>query len=622
MRMCGICGQFDLIGRNTITRERLKAMADSIAHRGPDDEGYYQGSGYGTGFRRLSIIDLAGGHQPMSDETETIWVTFNGEIYNYRAVRHFLEGRGHRFRTNSDTEVFVYGYREWGDDVFRHLNGMFGVAIWDEKRRRLLLARDRLGIKLVYYHLAESVLTFGSEMRAITAALRDKPKVSADAMQLFLRWRYTPSPLTIYEGIRKLAPGTMLVAEESGVRVQRWWDYRPRVDQGMTLEQAEERVGVLYRQSVERHLISDVPVGLLLSGGMDSALLLALMNQLGSNWRSFSVGFGNSYHDDELEDAASTAKQLGSIHREVRIDRLQFEQALPKVVSCLEEPIATASVVPMFFVSQLAAQDVKVALIGQGPDEMFGGYTRHLGLRFGRAWRRLPEPMRAMAKRVLQRLPRAEVLKRAAYSLDVPDRLDRYLQVFSLNTGGAIESLFRQDVALQSGETLMRQCWAELAELMQDSDELGGFQFLELRSSLPDELLMYADKLSMAHSIELRVPYLDYELVEFVETIPEHIKTRVGERKGLHKRVAARYLPQSIIGRKKRGFSVNVVDDWFGKALAGKLNDYLVDPKALIYTYLEPAPVRQLLEEHRSGRHDNYKLLFSLVILEEWLRAR
>src|SRR5262249_18526980 len=351
------------------------------------------------------------GHQPMSDPEKTVWVIFNGEIYNFRELRAELEGRGHRFRTSSDTEAIVHGYKEWGTDVFDRLNGMFGVAIWDVARERLVVARDAMGIKLVYYAIRDGSVWFGSEMRPVLAALGRRPEVDPVALNLFLRYRYTPSPLTIFKDVEKLPPGPMLVVEKGTVRRERWYRYTPTpFPTPKTEQEACEELTQLYRDAMRRHLISDVPVGLLLSGGMDSALLLALMNEHGGPWPAYTVGYGESFEDDELTDAAETALQLGARHIAVKLDRSAFQRSLPRIVEGLEEPIATSSIVPMYFVSQRARQDVKVALIGQGPDELFGGYKRHLGVQYGDYWRRLPYPVRSLLGSAITQLPRNEML--------------------------------------------------------------------------------------------------------------------------------------------------------------------------------------------------------------------
>jgi asparagine synthase (glutamine-hydrolysing) len=478
-----------------------------------------------------------------------------------------------------------------------------------------------MGIKLVYYKVDNGQLTFGSEIRAITARENAKPSIDPLALNLFLRFRYTPSPLTIFEGIRKLAPGTMLVVEDGKYREERWYDYTPIPFSGPKEdEEATHELLELYRSAVRRHLLSDVPVGILLSGGLDSGLLLALMNEQGGPWPAYTIGYGPSFADDELADAKTTASVLGARHVCVQLDRAEFEQSLPEIVRCLEEPIATSSIVPMYFVSQRARQDVKVALIGQGPDELFGGYTRHVGVRYGNLWRRLPAAFRSAAGFAVHRLPRNESLKRGAHSLGLENRLMRYQHVFSLAPATTIDGLFHDDLIPNGEGHELVDYWRALVPQIEHTDELGGFQLLEIRSSLPDELLMYADKLSMAHSLEVRVPYLDRTVVEYVQRLDASFKIRRGTRKWLHRRVCESYLPPLILKRKKRGFAANVVDGWLRSSAQGQLAELLLDETALMFSLLKPEPVRKLLNQHRSGRQDNHKLLFSLVMLEQWLR--
>jgi asparagine synthase (glutamine-hydrolysing) len=597
-------------------------MTQTMVHRGPDDEGFFIAGPVGLGFRRLSIIDLAGGHQPMSDAEETVWVILNGEIYNFKELRAELRKKGHHFRTNSDTEVIIHGYKEWGTEVLNHLNGMFGLAIWDVKKRRLVVARDAMGIKLIYYRLTNSQLTFGSEIRPILAAQNSRLDVDPVALNLFLRFRYTPSPLTIFQNVRKLAPGTMLIAENGKCREERWYNYTPApFSDEKEGKQAAEELLELYRGAVKRHLLSDVPVGILLSGGIDSGLLLALMNEQGGPWPAYTVGYGESFEDDELTDAAETASVLGARHITVKLDQTEFERSLPRIVECLEEPIATSSIVPMYFVSQRARQDVKVALIGQGPDELFGGYKRHLGIHYGNWWRGLPAGLRSMAGFAVNRLPRNEMLKRGVRSLGSEDRLKRYQDAFSLEPAEMIDGLFRDGILPQRNSHDLVDYWRELLPQMEHTDELGGFQLLEIRSSLPDELLMYADKLSMAHSLEVRVPYLDRTVVEHVQRLGANLKVRNGTRKWLHRQVCQSYLARRILKRKKRGFAANVVDEWFHTSLNATLQAMFLDESSLMFGLLNPKPVRRLLEGHQSGRQDNHKILFSLVMLEQWLRG-
>jgi asparagine synthase (glutamine-hydrolysing) len=620
--MCGICGQYNFRSQAPVARHDIEAMTDALVHRGPDDEGYHVEGPLGLGFRRLSIIDLAGGHQPMSDREESVWVVFNGEIYNFHELRRELEAYGHAFRTKSDTEVIVHGYKQWGDDVLSRLNGMFGLAIWDVRQKRLILARDPFGIKLVYYHLDRHSLYFGSEIRAVRAAMPEEAEVDPTSLNLFLRYRFTPSPYTILKGIKKLAPGTKLTIQDGVCRVSRWYNFKPTpFTPAKSPDEAREELLSLYKQAVRRQLISDVPVGLLLSGGLDSGLLLGLMNLNGREWPTYTVGYGSDYADDELADATETARILKSKHTNVTITRSVFEEALPRIVASLEEPIAASSIVPMYFVCERARQDVKVALVGQGPDELFGGYRRHLGVRYGAVWAQMPGWMRAPISSVVSALPRNETLKRGMYSLATHDRLVRYQQVFSILPGPQVDELFQEGLLDAGSGDRILESWRDMSDLMTETDELGGLQFLEVRSTLPDELLMYADKLSMAHSLELRVPYLDKEIVEYVERLPASFKVRNGSRKWLHRWACQSYLPGSILKRPKRGFAVNVVDDWFRGAIDSRMSETLLDRSSGVYQYLRPGAVRNLFDEHASGRQDNHKILFSLVVFAEWLHT-
>ncbi len=596
-------------------------MADSIAHRGPDDSGFHLDGPVGLGFRRLSIIDLSGGHQPMSDSDESVWVVFNGEIYNFPELKTELESFGHRFRTKSDTEVIVHGYKQWGEDVFNHLNGMFGVAVWDVKRRKLILSRDPFGIKPIYYKIADGKLSFGSEIRAVLATEERGPEVDPVSLNLFLRYRYTPSPRTIFKDIKKLAPGSMLVCEKGKAEAKLWYRNAPKpFEAKKSIAEMREELAEIYRRAMKRHLLSDVPVGLLLSGGIDSGMLLALMNLYGKSWNTYTVGYGSSFADDELEDAKRTAGYFDSKHTSVMLDRQTYEETLRSIVSCVEEPIASSSIVPMYFVCKRARQDVKVALMGQGPDELFGGYKRHLGVRYGEHWGSTAPWIRNSISAAVSALPRNEMLKRGVQSLEIKDRMERYQNVLSLLPGDEIDGLFA-DGALEGkpGDQIL-ESWKDFVPLMDGLDELGGFQFLEMRSTLPDELLMYGDKLSMAHGIEVRVPYLDKELVEYVERLPASVKVRNGSRKWLHKRVCEDILPKEILKRKKRGFAVNVVDDWFRSTMTSHMTDTLLDRQSLIYQYLNHDVVGKMLKKHQLGQRDYHKVLFSLVVFEEWLR--
>lgn len=619
--MCGICGQFNFVRGERVEVDDLVRMTTELVHRGPDDEGYYIDRNLGLGFRRLSIIDLARGHQPMSNEEGSVWTVFNGEVYNFATVREQLKARGYRFRTNSDTEVIVHGYGEWGESVLDRLNGMFGVAIWDLRNRKLMLARDRMGIKPLYYAIQGGRFLFGSEMRAITAVLGESPTISRRAMASFLRYRYTPAPETIVEGIKKLSAGMRIVVEEGRLpRIERWWksSSQPFETMPSKADAAAELISA-YRNAVRRHLISDVPVGLLLSGGLDSALLLALMTEVRGSWKTYSVGYGTGFVDDELRDAAESARFLRASNAPTEIGCANFEAAIGKVVEALEEPVATSSIVPMYYVCRRASEEVKVALIGQGPDELFGGYKRHLGVHYGQYWRRLPKSFRCWLKYSFERMTCSESIGRALESLDMEDRLARYQGVFSLLPERSIRMLFRPGI-LDESLSSPPGCWQDLWASMEKTDELGGLQFLEIRSSLPDELLLYADKLSMAHGLELRVPYLDQEVVEYAERLNASFKVRYGVQKYLHRRVAEQFLPKEVLARRKRGFAANVVDGWIRDSVSRDMEHIFLDRQSLVYRYLEPEMVKELLHQHKTSKADRHKILFSIIVLEHILR--
>jgi len=617
--MCGICGQYRFNRNTEVNQTEIKNMADAIAHRGPDDEGYFFDGPLGFGFRRLSIIDLEGGHQPMADDENSVVVIFNGEIYNFHSLRTILKQKGYCFRTKSDTEVIVQGYKEWGIDVVNKLKGMFGLALWDRRKKLLMLARDPAGIKPVYYKLESDVLYFGSEVRAILAATKESPGIDPHAVSLFLRYRYTPAPLTLFRGIKKLAPGTRMIVENGALRVERWWTFRPEPFEPMpTVNEAEERLLELYMDSMRRHLISDVPLGLLLSGGIDSGLLLALMKKNGKDWNTYTVGFKN-FSGDERGAASHTASILKTRNISLEIGKEVFEDTLSKVVGVLEEPVTASSVVPMYHICSRARQDVKVVLMGQGPDELFGGYPRHLGVQYGHFWRSVPEILRAPLIKMLGARNGNETIRRGLYALGTETRIERYRKVFSIMPEELIDTLFGDEYASLGTDEKLMECWGDLLPLMKGTDELGGFQFLEIRSSLPDELLMYADKLSMTHGLEIRVPFLDLDIIEFVERLKSSYKVRNFSGKLLHRKVCNRLLPKEIVCRKKIGF-MTPINEWFLESMGGKCNSLLKDPTSRIYGLLKYDAVNSILTDHQNRRFDYSKIIFSLIALEEWMR--
>jgi asparagine synthase (glutamine-hydrolysing) len=617
--MCGICGVHQAEPR-AIDVAVLSDMTSSLVHRGPDDGACHVDDHAGLGFRRLSIIDLAGGRQPMTDG-RGIWSMCNGEIYNFPELRRELVALGHEFTTRSDSEVILHGYREWGDDVVHHLNGMFAFAVWDAERNRLVLARDRAGIKPLYWARHEDRLVFGSEIRAVLAGTGGKPTLDAEALALFLRYRYTPSPWTMYAGVQRLAPGHLLVSDSAGIRVRQWWNARPEpFDPAPNRAAAVDELADRYETAVRRQLMSDVPVGLLLSGGVDSTLLLELMSRHGTGWDTYTAGYGDDDAHDEIVGAAATADHFGARHHAVRLRRTDFEAELPRVVAAMEEPVTSPSVVPMDAICARARLDVKVVLVGQGPDELFGGYRRHLGIRYGHWWRALPRPVRAATEELVRALPRAATLKRAVRSLTHDDPYTRWADALSIESGSAVDAMFAPGTAPAISARL-HESWDPIARLTGRADELTAFSYLELRSTLPDELLLYADKLSMAHGIEARVPYLDDDVVEYALRLPAAYKVHGRTQKWVHRQVCARRLPAEVLARRKRGFAAHVVDDWYRASTTALLTTTVGDPQSRMYEYLDRAEVMRLLAAHQHGHGDHHKVLHSLVVTELWMRA-
>jgi asparagine synthase (glutamine-hydrolysing) len=622
--MCGIAGIFNFERNTHIDIEMLARMGISLAHRGPDDEGIFVDSeGYvGFAHRRLSIIDLSGGRQPISNEQGDVWIVFNGEIYNYPELKEQLDSLGHLFRTKSDTEVIVHAYEQWGLDCLSHLNGMFALALWDSAKKRLMLARDHAGIKPLYYTVNDGTLFFGSEIRALFATGIVTPSIDLVGMNLFLRYQYTPSPHTVFEGVKKLGAGSRLVVEHGRTSVDQWWDFSPLPFDPLPSEkQAEEETVALYEGAVKRHLLSDVPIGLLLSGGLDSTLLLALMNRFGKAWPTFTVGYGSSFKDDELPDAARTAEHFGARHRQIEIDRSCFEEELPKIVRILEEPVASASVVPMYFLCQRVRQDLKTVLMGQGPDELFCGYKRHIGVEYGRYWRGIPGPLKSALSSCLEAVPRNEAIKRGLFSLGIEDRIERYEQVFSMLSNSSINELFHPDLLPDDIQQRALSVWNKVERFARQADELGGFSLMEMRYFLPDELLLYGDKLSMAHGLEIRVPYLDRTVVEYVQCLPSFYKVHLFTRKWLHRRVCERFIPDHVLRQRKKNFAANIVDGWFRDSMTGLFATVFDDDSSTIYRYLDASKVRKLVANHVSGRSDYHKFLYSLIVLEQWMRS-
>jgi asparagine synthase (glutamine-hydrolysing) len=620
--MCGITGIYDPHG-GPVDAERLQAMTDAIAHRGPDGSGRLLRPGIGLGHRRLSIIDLEGGAQPIGNEDGQVQVVFNGEIYNFIELRAELEAAGHRFRTHSDTEVIVHAWEQWGSACVTRFNGMFAFALWDARERRLFIARDHLGIKPLYWTVIEGRLVFASEVKALLTHPGCPRAVDMTALHELFTYRYVPSPRTLFEGIRKLPPGHSLSAMGERLAVERFWTVVPSHIDASDEEAIVEEYAAHALRATRLQLRSDVPVGLFLSSGVDSASLLAMMRESQSGpIHTFTIGFEGGGRRNETDDARELARDFGATHEERIVTAADYAAYFERYMGDLEEPVGNESAAAFHFVSELAARDVKVVLTGQGADEPWAGYHRHVGIALSEHYQKLPRTLtEGLIRPAVMALPRNARLKRGVQSLGVPGMLDRFLNVYAFFSPEMRERLFtdvvRADPRFQRGAVHER-----LSGLLQVTDHLDALSrmlYVDTRTSLPDDLLMVNDKMSMAHSIEARVPFLDVPLVEYVESLPPSCKLRMGRGKVLHKRALERWLPRSVVHRRKKGFE-NPVTDWLRTTLKSKVDELLFSGDSASRRYFDALELRQLVSDHESGREDRMFHIYLLVSFELWHR--
>ncbi|MFQ5510884.1 MAG: asparagine synthase (glutamine-hydrolyzing) [Candidatus Krumholzibacteriia bacterium] len=618
--MCGIAGVLNHDG-TPVDRDLLTTMCDVIAHRGPDDAGVFADGPVGLGNRRLSIIDLEGGHQPICNAAGTACIVYNGELYNYRELRSELEAAGCRFQTQSDTEVVLESYEAWGVDCVMRFNGIFALAVWDAPRRRLFLARDHLGVKPLYFYQDQATTVFASEIKSILEHPRVPRTVDLHALDMFLTYRYVPSPGTLLEGIRKLSPGHRLVLENGGTRVESFWDYAPEIDRRVTEDEAADRLAALFEQAVRRQMVSDVPVGLMLSGGVDSGAVLAVMRKYaGEAVKTFTVGFEEDSDANELAEARETAGLFGAEHHEVVVSAVEYRDFLPRALWHLEEPLSTTSILPFYYVSELARRHVKVVLTGQGADEPFAGYNRYRGEKLGGYLRRFPARIQQGLSRASLKIPhRGEGIRRAARALTVEDPVSRFVEVYAVFSASERRGLYRAGVAEVLAGHDPSAPIARLQERVSHLDSLAQMLYIDTRVWLADDLLLYGDKLSMAHSLEARVPFLDVEFLEYAETLPSDMKLRGLTGKYIHKKAMSRWLPPQIIRRKKKGFATPM-DRWLRGELTDYLRDTLLATGTECHQYFDRRAIAGMIDEHSAGARDYQRQLFALLTFELWHR--
>lgn len=620
--MCGICGIFDFRGA-PVDRDLLQRMTDRLQHRGPDGQGHFVCSNVGLGNRRLSIIDLEGGWQPQTNEDGKIQVVFNGEIYNFIELRNELIRKGHKFKTRSDTEVIAHAYEEWGDDCLRRFNGIFSFALWNASRQTLLLARDHLGVKPLYYVLLGNRLLFASEIKSLLVDAECPREVDIQALGQLFTLRYVPSPATIFKGIRKLPPAHKMIIDTTGVRIERFWAWTPNIRPTVDEPELIEQYQALVEDAVRLQMRSDVPVGLFLSSGIDSGSLLAIMSRFSTKpIRTFTIGFEEGEESNETKDALDLATMFESDHSEMVIGSQDYEKYYARYLWDIEEPVGNETAAAFYFVSLITSRQVKVALTGQGADEPWGGYNRYLGVKFSELYSRLPEVLtKGLLSKLGDRWVRKEKWKRGLTSLYEKNVLTRLINVYSFFSPAMKSRLFQpwiKEIISSNGVEAARALQHWQADV-QDLDALTQALYIDTRTNLPDDLLMVGDKTSMANSLELRVPFLDYRLVEFIETLPGNLKIRGLTGKYLHKKAVEKWLPKEVVYRKKKGFA-NPVNKWLRTCMHPFVNEHLLSEKAAVNYYFNRDFIRETIEKNERRQQNYMRHIYLLLSFELWHR--
>ena len=633
--MCGITGAVWRDERQAVSAEMLTQMTDAIAHRGPDDsqtwtstdhrDAYGNTVGVGLGFRRLSIIDLAGARQPMSNEDGSVRMVFNGEIYNYQTLRRRLEGRGHRFATQGDGESILHSYEDDGTDCFTHLNGMFAVAIWDANRNRLVLARDRIGQKPLYYAVAKNRIVFGSELKCLAKVPGVCTEVDPAAIDEFLTYQYIPHPSTIWKGVRKLAPGHFAVFENGKVTVQKYWNFDPSVETPISSIDAREKLQELLTDSVKLRMQSDVPLGSFLSGGIDSSLITAIaQKQSADPVRTFSIGFPIAEFD-ETTYAAQVAEHLGTQHQRFEVSPSGVE-IIDKLTWHYDEPFGDSSAVPTWYLSELTHKEVTVALSGDGGDELFAGYDRYRALWLSNRLQKLFPIHRIPGIGLVQQLPdsnkRRSITRRAKRFLEAIGQptARRYMNWLQIFPEAMRASLYTDDFMQQlPGDDpfeFLESVWSRSA----GRDVVTRASTSDILSYLPCDLCTKVDIASMAHGLEVRQPLLDHRLVEFAASLPVELKFRGRRGKLLLQDTFSNLIPNNIFTRKKMGFGMPI-GAWFRGELKSMVHDTLLADDAKISPFMRRESIAQLVRSHEQSEQNHGYRLWNLLILEKWLRC-
>lgn len=624
--MCGIAGVLELDPSQRIELSMVKSMTDMLVRRGPDDEGHFVRGNIGLGMRRLSIIDISGGHQPIANEDETLWIVFNGEIFNHQPLQEALKRRGHRFSTRSDTETILHLYEEEGPDCLQHLRGMFAISIWDTRRRRLFIARDRLGIKPLHYFFDGHRLVFGSEIKAVLQHPVVSKTIDWTALDAFLTYGYIPAPWTIYRGIRKLEAGHYLLVDEHGMRDEQYWDLAMEPKHTGSEADLQEEFIERFRESVRMRMLSEVPLGAYLSGGVDSSLVVAMMAETSTQpINTFTIGFGSGTGNflDERPFARDVSNRYGTRHLELEV-RPQVEEALDAALEAFDEPFADDSVVPTHHICAEARRHVTVALTGLGGDENFAGYERYLGFLLSNMAERAPWRWLVSAAGPFVGALREQKgghyhvnhLKRFLRAAPLP-RAQRWQRYEALFPAEQRRMLYQPAIARQIDFESVDAAGRRYYEQSDARDPLDRALYQDIKMYLPDDILALTDRIGMWHSLELRVPFVDHTLVEFCARIPSRMKIRRGEKKYLLRKAAAPFMPPSVLNHRKQGFA-SPMAMW----LRGGLRDFaasnLSEKSIREVGVLAPEPVSAVLTAHQERRELNDRQVFAMLMLQRW----
>ncbi len=628
--MCGIAGiySYHKVDKE-ILQDTIIRMTCCLRHRGPDDSGYHIESNVALGHRRLSIIDLQSGHQPLYNEDKSACIVFNGEIYNYRQIRRELIGTGHRFSSNSDTETILHAYEEWGVDCLKQLRGMFAFCIWDRREQTLFLVRDRLGKKPLFFRQADEKFLFASEMKSILQDAEFKRSLNTEAMVSYFVFSYIPAPLTVYEGIQKLPAGHYALVRDGRVTIHKYWDLYFEPDTKKSEKDFEQEFMKLLEESVKIRLMSEVPLGAFLSGGVDSSTVVSLMSRKSNSpVKTFTIGFGGNTggYADERKYAKLVAEKYKTVYREHEV-MPDAARLIETIVKSFDEPFADDSTIPSYYVCKMARKHVTVALSGLGGDEAFGGYERYLGFRLGQLYSRVPHVIReAVIRRLVENMPESSS---GSYSVNHVKRFirsssensaERYFGFVSKLSNGYRKTFFTDNGRrIPEAYASVTQNYQKIFNAENARDPLNKVFYYDVKTYLPEDILACTDRMSMHHSLEVRTPFVDHKLLEFCATIPPELKLKRFRKKYLLKRAVSGLLPPPILSHKKQGF-VGPMTKWLQTDLKAATSSMLSGENLAKHGIFDPKTVKTILDDHYEGREINDTLIWSLLVFQAWFQ--